>query len=222
MGTCVAEIRIIAEILRKEKLCSDISPLTNGYKKGEWNVVKLKFNINPIPKNTKPSLSLLYVYLDVAYSESIATDIPISKYCFRVTAVGQNQEGIFKSSWHLDHDNNNGQDYIHPHFHMTWGGDSIKDISLGNVLLLPTPRISHPPMDIVLGIDFILSNFVEAQRYEPLKDRNPQYRAAVRRAQEKYWKPYMLSLAHHWCKNYCSQTQYNTINAKYFHPTLMD
>ena len=83
-----------------------------------------------------------------------------------VTVEGKNQNGLFKSSWHLDYDNNNVQDFIHPHFHITWGGNKMKDLNLGEVLLLPTPRFSYPPMDIVLGVDFILSNFVKVDIYK--------------------------------------------------------
>ena len=187
------------------------------------NVAKLKFNINEkdIPRNTKPAVSILDVLLDVAYMETKNVDIPISHYCFRITALGLSQGKVFKSSWHLDYDSNDGQDYIHPHFHITWGGDNIKDLDLGDVLLLPTPRISYPPMDIVLGIDFVLSNFVKADVYRQIQS-DSQYKAAVKNAQEKYWKPYMLSLAHHWCNNNCSQVQYQTISAKHFHPTLIE
>lgn len=221
MGNCAAEIQNIAKILKKKRLCLDISPLTNGYKKGECNVAKLKFNIKDIPRNTKPVLSILDVLLDVAYMETKNIDIPISHYCFRITALGQSQGKVFKSSWHLDYDNNDGQDYTHPHFHLTWGGDNIKDLNLGDVLLLPTPRISYPPMDIVLGIDFVLSNFVKADVYKQIQS-DSQYKTAVKNAQEKYWKPYMLSLAHHWCNNHCSQMQFDTIKAENFHPTLVN
>ena len=41
-------------------------------------------------------------------------------------------------------------------------------------------------------------------------------------AQEKYWKPYILSLAHHWCGNSCQKIQLTNIKAKHFHPTLID
>lgn len=221
MGNCAAEIQNIAKILRKERLCTDVSPLTNGYKKGECNVAKLKFNIKDIPRNTTPSVSILDVLLDLAYKETNNTEIPISQYCFRITAVGQKQGDVFQSSWHLDYDNNTGQNYIHPHFHLTWGGDILKNLNLGDVLLLPTPRISYPPMDIVLGIDFVLSNFVKVDLYRQIQN-DSQYKAAVKNAQEKYWKPYMLSLAHHWCNNNCLQMQFNTIKAENFHPTLVN
>ena len=76
-------------------------------------------------------------------------------------------------------------------------------------------------MDIVLGVDFILSNFVKVDIYKQIQS-NSQYKAAVKKAQEKYWKPYILSLAHHWCGNNCQQIQLTNVNAKHFHPTLID
>lgn len=220
MGNRAAEIQNVANILKKMRICSDVSPLTNGYKKGECNVAKLKFSIKDIPRNTKPMVSILDILLDVAYKETTNTDIPMSQYCFRVTVLGHGKRDVFMSSWHLDYDNNESQEYIHPCFHLTWGGDIIKDLNLGNVLLLPTPRISYPPMDIVLGIDFVLSNFFKSDVYKKIQDIS-QYKAAVKNAQEKYWKPYMLSLAHHWCNNNCSQTKFGTIKAEHFHPTLV-
>jgi hypothetical protein len=221
MGSCVAEIQYIARILRNKNLCLDISPLTNGYKKGKCNVEKLKFHIEDVPRNTKPKVSFLDILLDVTYMETNNTDIPISHYSFRITALGQSHEGLFQSSWHLDYDDNDGQEYIHPYFHLTWGGDILKDLNLGNVLLLPTPRISYPPMDVVLGIDFVLSNFVKVDIYRQIQN-DSQYKAAVKNAQEKYWKPYMLSLAHHWCNNNCLKMQFNTIKAENFYATLVN
>ena len=194
MGNSVASIQYIANILKQKKLCLDTSPLTQGYNKGEkeWNVAKLKFTIKDnIPRNTIPSVTLLDVLLDISYKETDDTEIPVSQYNFRITVEGKNQNGLFKSSWHLDYDNNNVQDFIHPHFHITWGGNKMKDLNLGEVLLLPTPRFSYPPMDIVLGVDFILSNFVKVDIYKQIQS-NSQYKAAVKKAQEKHWTPYIL------------------------------
>lgn len=221
MGNYATEIQNIATILKQNKLCFDTSPLTNGYNNGKCNVAKLKFNISDVPRNTKPSVSSLAVILDVAFDEKTGTDIPVANYFFKVTVEGQDVYNNVKSSWHLDYDLNDNQEYIHPHFHLTWGGDAMKDLELGQVLLLPTPRILYPPMDIILSVDFILSNFVKACVYKKIQS-NSQYRAALRNAQEKYWKPYILSIAHHWCKNNCSQIQLNTICGKHFYPTLVD
>ena len=150
MGNSIASIQYIANILKNKKLCLDTSPMTNGYNKGErtWNVARLKFTIKDnIPRNTIPLVQFLDVLLDVSYKETDNTDIPVSQYSFRVTVEGRNQNGLFKSSWHLDYDNNNGQDFIHPHFHITWGGNKMKNLNLGEVLLLPTP-VSYTHLDV--------------------------------------------------------------------------
>lgn len=222
MSNYAAEIQNIARILRNKNLCSDTSPLTaHIYDQRIHRVESLNFRISDVPRNTIPKLVIMNVLLDVMFEES-NSDIPISKYYFRVTAEGLDENSkIKKTSWHLDYDNNDRQEYIHPHFHLTWGGDMIKDLDLGDVLLLPSPRISYPPMDIVLGIDFVLSNFIKSDVYKQIQN-DSQYKAAVKNAQEKYWRPYMVSLAHHWCNNHCSQYEYQTSNAKLLHPTLID
>lgn len=68
---------------------------------------------------------------------------------------------------------------------MTFGGQIMENVNLGDVLLLPAPRISYPPMDIVLGIDFILSNFVEKKVYNELRC-DPQYKSAVKMLKQDY------------------------------------
>lgn len=220
MGNYATEIRVVADILKREKLCSDISPLIQCCSKGEYRVEKLRFNISEVPRNTKPNVELLEVLLDVSFKETL-DDIPISNYCFRITAQGLDGNAKqIKSCWHLDYDSNNNQEYIHPNFHLTWGGETIKSLNFGDVLLLPTPRISYPPMDIVLGVDFVLSNFIKKGEYMKIQS-DSQYQAAVKNAQEKYWKPYMMSLAHHWGKISCNYKN-NAKDCKFFYPTLID
>ena len=220
MGNYATEINTIANILQREKLCSDISPLNNYCSNGVYRVEELKFNIREVPRSTRPNVELLEVLLDVSFQE-LQDDIPVSNYHFRITAQGLDSNvNLIKSSWHLDYDNKNNQEYIHPHFHLTWGGDTMKGLGLGDVLLLPTPRISYPPLDIILGIDFVLSNFVKADIYKRIQS-DSQYKVAIKSAQEKYWKPYMLSLAHHWNNGLCNYSN-NAKDCKYFYPTLID
>lgn len=57
-------------------------------------------------------------------------------------------------------------------------------------------------MDLVLGIDFLLSNFVKKTKYLQIQSEG-QYKSTVSAAQEWLLKPYILSIAHNWCKNNC-------------------
>lgn len=63
-------------------------------------------------------------------------------------------------------------------------------------------------MDVILGIDFILRNFYVNNLIEGILD-DPRYKRAVKRSQVRLWKPYMLSVAHHWCGFKCNEYQSN-------------
>lgn len=76
-------------------------------------------------------------------------------------------------------------------------------------------------MDFFLGIDFILSNFLRKTVYDKIKS-NSMYKKALEHSQCAIWKPYVLSIAHHWCK--FSNCQYNLIDkdlSRHFVPTLI-
>jgi len=224
-GNLSTDLQQMARILQTAKICSDITPLNNAsreLKKGAYNLQKLKLKVDNVPNNTRPNVKSLEVLLNVQIKEtkpngnSICN--PVSNYNFSIEISGKDGEQTVHSSWHLDFDNSVNSNYIHPSFHFTYGGETMKSTKLGDVLLLPTPRISYPPMDAVLGIDFVLSNFVRKNIYDRIKV-NSQYKAAVKRSQERLWKPYMLSLANHWCK--CSNFNSNGLGKEY-HPTLID
>lgn len=86
---------------------------------------------------------------------------------------------------------------------MTFGGNYLKKKiqegnDFGHMLLLLSPRIPYPPMDLILGIDFVLRNFFKKSQIQGILE-NSQYQRAVKNSQYRLWRPYMLSLAHYWC-----------------------
>lgn len=222
------DLQNIAKILGKYKLCADPSPLykTIGClsSNGLVHLESLKLHVAPAPRNTCPIVNSIDILLDVSVP-LVKTDnlvLPVSDYAFNIKIMGYNQEGNrVMSSWHLDYDDSNDAEYIHPHFHLTYGGKAMEQVNLGDVLLLPAPRLVCPPMDIILGIDFALSNFVKKDVYERIRQ-DSQYKAAVTNAQITYWKPYMLSLAHFWCKNTCGNDLAWLNNSKDLCPSLLN
>jgi hypothetical protein len=229
-GILSTDLQQLATILQKEKICSDTSPLQKiigEVKKGGYDLQKLKLKIDSVPNNTRPSSVMsLAVLLNVQITETLLNenkiDNPISVYNFSVEITGKHKGQTIHSSWHLDFDNDSDSEYLHPSFHLTYGGKTMKSTELGNVLLLPAPRISYPPMDAVLGVDFVLSNFVKKEIYNKIKA-NSQYKAAVKRSQKRLWRPYVLSVANHWCK--FTDCQIFTVNNglnKQYQPTLID
>lgn len=227
-GILSTDLKQLANILYKEKICSDISPfqkIIGEVKKGGYDLQKLKLKIDSVPNNIRPSVTSLEILLNVQITETLLNenniDNPVSIYNFSIEIMGKNEGQTVHSSWHLDFDNTLDNKYTHPSFHLTYGGKTMKSTELGNVLLLPAPRISYPPMDAVLGVDFVLSNFVKKETYNKIKT-NSQYKAAVKRSQQRLWRPYMLSIANHWCRfSGCNFMTDSTLSKKY-HPTLID
>jgi len=90
---------------------------------------------------------------------------PFKHLEFNLTAEGFNsKEKYHVFSYHLDRhiDIGNKPEEIHPIYHIQVGGrrmDKQDGRNYGNSLLLDSPRIVHYPMDLILGIDFITSNF---------------------------------------------------------------
>jgi|SRR5690554_112055 len=105
-------------------------------------------------------------------------------------------------SYHLDRhvEGKNPSKQVHPIYHFQMGGKKLhsykeKGKNFGNQLILDSPRFMHYPMDFVLGLDFVISNFAP-DLWRKLK-RNNSYIRILRESQERTLKPYFGSIAHH-------------------------
>lgn len=103
-------------------------------------------------------------------------------------------------SYHLDRNlkGKNPSNEVHPCYHFHYGGRKLKDYTnknFGNSLILDMPRIIHYPMDFILGIDFIVSNF-SPNLWRTLR-RDNRYIRLVKQAQKRVMKPYFGALAQH-------------------------
>jgi hypothetical protein len=95
-------------------------------------------------------------------------------------------------------------------YHLQYGGDKLtndEDFCTGNVLFSDAPRVMHPPMDIVLAIDFVLANYYSFHLCDDyhrlLMDEG--YQKIVNNAKKRFWKPYFLGLA----ANFIGSNQYS-------------
>lgn len=213
-GELLSNCHYIARLLNKEKIVSDTTPL-NQIKdsNGLIQLTGLEFNIQnkEVFRNARPAIKNLRIILDINYVENphynysdMNGQIPFDSYDFSLLFIGINDDKVSRMSIHLDMEKSSMPNVLHPMFHMTYGGERIKDMELGEMLLLSSPRISFPPMDIILGIDFVLSNFLEKESYKNKIINEPQYRTPLRNAQEKYWMPYYVPIANNWCRNKCN------------------
>jgi hypothetical protein len=131
-------------------------------------------------------------------------DIQSSSLQLEFSAISKTRGGGWTQYWHFDTHRDVPDKPIpneaHPLFHLNFGGNAMKarrtteSDCWGKCLELKAPRLVHPPMDLVLALDFILSNAAGTRwRKTYLEDKS--YRMTVRNAQRRFWRPYQTSLA---------------------------
>ena len=211
----------IARVLEEEHLIERDNALNKISFTSNQNVhiERLCFNkINSkVFRNSRPNIGCLEIILDINYSENPQFNsyrnqqAPFLDYNFSLCFLGLTKEcQIHETALHIDIDYGINADIYHPLCHLTYGGKNIENKNLGDTLFLPSPRIPIPPMDIILGIDFILSNFLEKSSYDKVWS-NSYYNSAVKASQNKYWQPYFDTIIQYWCGNKCKMFP-NTTN----------
>ena len=117
-------------------------------------------------------------------------------YEFQIEVQGVNADGTHYNAWHLDKDigqkEDNAAKVSHPSYHFQAGGDKLENRQISSAIFLGAPRIPHPPMDIILGIHFILSNYCSTKDYPFLINlfRDYDYEDIIERARERMFIPY--------------------------------
>ncbi len=138
--------------------------------------------------------------------------VPSGAPCWRIDELACDMQLLahacgspkWQQFWHFDrHVAPDGKDpkpaEVHPLFHFHFGGDALatgrqgNDKAWGNLLELHAPRIAHPPMDLVLLIDFLLANFSGQVRQE-LVANHKDYQDVIQAAQRRFWCPYNTAL----------------------------
>jgi len=231
-------IESLAEILDKNQVVVDTGPLykaagscRNYFKSGMWGytVENLIFrrlgDLKTIPRNVdiRDIVLELSVFAEGFCRPANGHD-PLSTLEFNIEIhaeyIGLN-DSIEKcdSAWHLDRHDDSGQDnpaknpeFLHPAYHIHFGGRSLEN-AIGNnnsyILILDSPRIAHPPMEAVLGVDFVLTNFLNASMVTFRDEGN--YISIIKTMQDWIWKPYVESLFCMWQPN-PTQSPWKPIN----------
>lgn len=217
------DLRDFATLIAQQisEICSDVGPLLRAsemcltdWKNGtfHYELGRLNFRVSSYKKNHIPkdlfditvtlSGNVRYLFKAISCEELID---PLNWLEFNLILNGSFKDGgqlkNAQSCWHLDRDEEEGRDnqaYIHPFYHFQSGGRNLNQgWRFGRYLIIDTPRIAHPPMDAILGVDFVLTNFVEKENITALRE-NPTYKRIVHKAQNRIWKPYFLTLARAW------------------------
>lgn len=209
--------------LKKHNIISDVKNAESWFKVG--GCVKFKL---PEYKNSRPT-NVKNIGVEIRYEcvENSSTLYDYSSYNFVIIFSGYDENNIeYKCSWHLDFERKAKDDTLdepkvyHPLFHLTYGGQTMKDIysdldgknsdvkknsikgdeNISYIpLLLIAPRIPFPPMDYFLGIDFVICNFLSKKDYQKLQTETA-YKRMIKKSQEKLWKPYFNIMVKNWGK----------------------
>ncbi len=184
--------RIISELRRGNGCCYESGVLELKYKDGE------------IPKHLSHSnienLRLFFsIKLDINYIEFYKENDPFTKLEFNIFAYAintNNRRSELVYSLHFDrHIGTAPSKEVHPMYHFQFGGHKLKEkeIDYGQALFFDCPRIMYHPMDFILGLDFVLSNFFPLV-WECLR-RETSYVNILKKYQTYFVKPFYKSIA---------------------------
>lgn len=229
-------LRSLAGILNKSRVCSDTSPLRSaaeqccecpplGDKSWGYDIADLTFHFDPpkgiVPANAQDFRIGLSISMVCHFDRD--KDDQFSKLEINVEKYALDPEGVqFKSAWHLDRhlintksDSPHITDDIHPLYHFQFGGSRMTNnaFQLGQTLLLDPPRLMHPPMDGILAIDFVLANYAGLV-WKSLRD-DHEYTNLIVPQIERFWKPYFEAMANIW-------ESPNSTNSAYLCPFVMN
>lgn len=178
------------------------TPTSWGYK-----VKNLVFRQEPIsgiqyPKegNIKSIKVVLDIDVKAEFRENKLDFNPFQLLEFNLTIEGLTKRDVKHIlCFHLDRQPENSQsDEVHPAYHIHVGGHRLKSVSgenFGSSLFMGSPRLKHYPMDLILGIDFVTSNFCPGINKKLRSEQ--RFIKLLRHSQELILKPYYCSLSRH-------------------------
>ncbi len=126
---------------------------------------------------------------------------PLNSLEFNIYAIGKCiEDRALRYSLHFDRhiEGGNPPEEVHPIYHFQFGGRFIEkvDIDIGQTLFFDAPRIAHHPMEFILGLDFLLSNFFPKEWRELLAE-DINYPKIIKKYQEYFILPYYQSVVNH-------------------------
>jgi hypothetical protein len=204
------EIKVLKEIENSFPYNIDLS------KKFDVSFNNLDMELNhkldgAYPQYIKDFVISFHHQIKIDCSKNFDTEDLIEEYLFEIEIVGYGQKDYFYA-WHLDKDVQSITDNLtHPYYHFQGWSDKLNshfdnDDTFGQVLITNTPRFPHPPMDLFLGIHFIINNFLKSDqctgKAKMLLD--DDYKDLMKCSQEFMWDIYFNSFS-----DTCSHTHFN-------------
>lgn len=213
------ELQELAELLNIAELGIDTGPLYAAatqcqyeHEGNAWGyrvenlIFRLEVRGRAIPQQIiDPSLILNLTVQGACEAGGEFCD-PFHAYQMEIVIQAQGRVGgqpvELRAAWHLDRDepdvNDGLQRFVHPVYHMQYGGRTMRDsgLAFGSALILESPRIAHPPLDAILAVDFVLTNYFESNRLQFRQEL--RYASLLTSATHRIWRPYAHALAAAW------------------------
>lgn len=120
---------------------------------------------------------------------------------------------VYHFGFHIDrHNSNSTSTEPHPIYHLQYNiNPTNSDVfDSGSIMYIDTPRLVHYPLDFILGIGFLTSNFFPTA-FKVLSEES-EYFKLNEEYQKRIWKPYFHTLANHWKPFESNTIIWNSIN----------
>jgi hypothetical protein len=232
-----SDLTALAEILNKEGIDTSQFYIISGQLKQP----PLKYKLTPFKidikddekfpkrlshKNSARNLELFFdLEIECDTTNFGSNKDPFNQYSFNVVIKGKNKNNANSKliyAMHFDKHNFIEQEegkppnQAHPAYHFQFGGNKLEDeekLDSGRALFLDAPRIMHHPMELILGIDFILSNFFP-NIWNRIK-LHTTYKKILKKYQKDFILPYFKSIVQHF------EGTTNEWNAQEIYPQLV-
>ena len=237
-STIIQGIQFLSIELKKLGFCENINQLDEAIKSIQtakpnqpwsYSIKDFPIFITGTSRNAIPTLESMTLYLSISFKEkpknkdanTVSELIVESSFSLLIQGKKKDEEKYYYSGWHLDNDSS-GTEFIHPQYHISFGGIDFKKRigeNTNNLLLLKSPRLPHPPLDVILSIDYILKHFIENDRHKELTE-SVSYQTYIKNSQRRIWQPYYTAIAKHWCPG-CNLTVENQTENILYLPQLI-
>lgn len=168
--------------------------------------LRIPIDINTIRHMRPTGFSSAEIIVDLDIESKISEwsnlNDPFTQLSFRTLLKGVNKitNKNHYLNFHIDRHNGTETKEIHPLYHLQYLQNAKNkekdDFCHGDSLQLDIPRMMHFPMELILGVSFVLSNFSPEIYSKLIQERG--YHKLSKEYQEKVWRPYINSLNDFW------------------------
>jgi hypothetical protein len=169
-----------------------------------YSIDSFEIPFNRIPHHMKPeglNPVSAYISIDVIGSTQSWGKIvdPFKKLEFNIELAGCTPKNTnHRMCYHIDRHIESNSTEPHPIYHLHFGGNrmNFNEVEIGDIIFLDYPRVMFHPIEIILGLDFVLSNFFPD--YWNDLQRKSDYNSLINDYYKALVKPFAHTLASKW------------------------